>query len=146
MGKISISRRFEWDSAHRIAGHEGACKAVHGHRYAAEIRVTAAAVDSLGRVIDFGVLKQAIGEWIQQNLDHTSIFDRADQDEGVLAIIELNRRMGRPVYLIDGPPTVEGIAQELGRVLQPPLSLLGLEIESVKLWETPNCWALWTPA
>jgi 6-pyruvoyltetrahydropterin/6-carboxytetrahydropterin synthase len=144
LGEIAISRRFEWDSAHRIAGHEGACKALHGHRYAAEVRVTAPETDALGRIVDFGVLKSTIGDWIQDRLDHTSIFDRADTDAGVLAVIELNGRMGKPAYLLDGPPTAERIARELAEVMAPPLKALGIQLQSVKLWETPNCWALWT--
>ena len=42
---IAIVQRLEWDAMHRIPGHEGVCKAYHGHRYAAEISVTADKLD-----------------------------------------------------------------------------------------------------
>ena len=143
LDRISISRRFEWDGAHRIAGHEGACKAIHGHRYVAEVELAAPGMDALGRVIDFGVLKGVIGEWILTNLDHTAVFDRADADPAVRAVVELNQRMGKPAYILDGPPTAERLVVELARALGPILAGHGVTLEAVRLWETPNCSATW---
>ena len=141
MSRLTISRRFEWDSAHRIPGHEGACKAIHGHRYVAEIEVTAPQLDALGRLIDFGVLKTVVGAWIDRNFDHTALFSRADT--AVASIAELNAAMDRPVYWLDAAPTAENIAAELGRVIPDLLAPHGIQLIAVKLWETPNCWALW---
>ncbi len=141
MSKITISRRFEWDAAHRIPGHEGACKAIHGHRYVAEVEVSGSELDSLGRVIDFGVLKKELGAWIDTHFDHTAIFGRADTE--VADIARLNAQMGRPVYWLDGAPTAERIAAELAQIIPALLAPHGITLESVKLWETPNCWALW---
>ena len=144
LSQVTISRRFEWDSAHRIAGHEGACKAIHGHRYVAEITVGAPTTDALGRVVDFGVFKQVVGDWILAHFDHSAIFDRADHDPGVEAVIDLNRRMGKPCYLLEGPPTAERLVVELSTAIGPLLETLGLTLTSIRLWETPNCSALWT--
>ena len=36
---ITCTRRIEFDAAHRVMGHEGKCKHLHGHRYALEARV-----------------------------------------------------------------------------------------------------------
>jgi len=146
LSNLSIIRRFEWDSAHRIAGHEGACKALHGHRYVAEIEITAPAIDQLGRVIDFGVFKSVVGDWILANFDHSAIFDRADTDPGVAAVIDLNARMGKPAYLLDGPPTAERLVVELADALGPLLATLDLGLSRIRLWETPNCSALWSAA
>ncbi|MDR3514165.1 MAG: 6-carboxytetrahydropterin synthase [Caulobacteraceae bacterium] len=140
---VSIWRRFEWDSAHRIAGHEGACKAIHGHRYAAELELGGVEPDRLGRVIDFGVVKRVVGDWILANLDHTAIFDRRDADPRVGAVVALNAEMGKPAYFLDGPPTAERIVLELSRVLGPMLAELGVTLLSIRLWETPNCSAVW---
>jgi 6-pyruvoyltetrahydropterin/6-carboxytetrahydropterin synthase len=143
MSRLTISRRFEWDAAHRIPGHEGACKAIHGHRYVAEIEVSGPELDALGRVIDFGVMKTVVGAWIDRNFDHTAIFSR--KDAVVAPVAELNASMDRPVYWLDAAPTAENIAAELGRVASELLQPHGIAIEGVKLWETPNCWALWRP-
>ena len=141
MSLITISRRLEWDAAHRIPGHEGACKAIHGHRYVAEIEVSGPQMDALGRIVDFGVIKTEVGGWIDRNFDHTALFSRADT--AVAAIAELNAAMDRPVYWLDAAPTAENIAAELGRVIPDLLAPHGIQLIAVKLWETPNCWALW---
>ena len=138
---ITISRRFEWDAAHRIPGHEGACKAIHGHRYVAEVEVSGPQMDALGRIIDFGVLKTVVGAWIDAHFDHTAVFFRDDAQ--VAAIADLNAEMGRPVYWLDTPPTAEGLVAELARIIPLLLAPHGIDLQAIKLWETPNCWAMW---
>ncbi len=67
---ITCTRRIEFDAAHRIINHESKCKMLHGHRYALEASFAAENLDNLGRVIDFGEIRQLLGDWIDNNLDH----------------------------------------------------------------------------
>ena len=139
---ITCTRRLEWDAMHRIPLHESKCKAFHGHRYAAELTCSADHLDSLGRVVDFGVIKQIVGAWIDDNWDHTAILMRGDPEAGILA--EANERLGRPVYWMDAHPTAENIVEELGRVANRLLAGTGVTVVRIRLWETPNCSAEWT--
>ncbi len=141
---IAIVQRMEWDAMHRIPGHEGACKAYHGHRYAAEISVAADKLDSLGRVVDFSVIEDVIGGWIKEHFDHTAILYARDDEPSVKAVIEANQRLGKPVYLLDGYPTVENIAAELARISTGLLAPHSVRVISIRLWETPQSSALWT--
>jgi len=141
---IAIVQRLEWDAMHRIPGHEGICKAYHGHRYAAEISVTAEKLDALGRVIDFFVVEEIVGGWIKKNFDHTAILYAKDDEPSVKTVIDANQRLGRPAYLLPGYPTVENIAAELGRVSAELLKPHGVRVVSIRLWETPHSSALWT--
>jgi 6-pyruvoyltetrahydropterin/6-carboxytetrahydropterin synthase len=141
---IAIVQRLEWDAMHRIPGHEGVCKAYHGHRYAAEISVTAEKLDALGRVIDFSVIEDAVGGWIKLHFDHTAILYAKDDETSAKAVIEANKRLGKPVYLLEGYPTVENIAAELGRISAELLAPHGVRVTSIRLWETPQSSALWT--
>jgi 6-pyruvoyltetrahydropterin/6-carboxytetrahydropterin synthase len=141
---IVIVQRIEWDAMHRIPGHEGVCKAYHGHRYAAEFSVTADKLDALGRVVDFYVIEEIIGGWIKQNLDHTAILYAKDDEPSVKAVIKANKRLGKPVYLLDAYPTVEVIVAELGKVTTKLLKPHGVRVVSIRLWETPECSAVWT--
>ena len=77
---ITCTRRIEWDAMHRIPLHESKCRAFHGHRYAAEITCHVPQLDALGRVIDFGVVKQTVGGWVDAHWDHTAILMRDDPD------------------------------------------------------------------
>ena len=141
---ISCTRRLEWDAAHRIPRHESRCKAWHGHRYAAEITCHAPALDELGRVIDFGVIKELVGAWVDEHWDHTAILQRGDSDPAVDALVASNEASGRPVYWLEGPPTAENIVAELARVSQDLLSGSGVTVVRIRLWETPNCSSEWT--
>ena len=145
-GRISCTRRLEWDAMHRIPGHEGNCKAYHGHRYAVEITCCAPGLDNLGRIIDFSVIKQEVGGWIDTHFDHTAIFQKDDTDEAVAAIATANERMGKPVYYLDGPPTAENVALELAKVSTALLKPYGIEVVAIRVWETPNSSATWTLA
>ena len=139
---VTCTRRIEWDAMHRVPGHEGRCRAWHGHRYAAEI-TCAGDLDSCGRVVDFGVVKERVGGWVDRCWDHTAVLQRDDPDPLAPALIDANARLGRPVWLIDGPPTAENLAAELGRVATGLLADAGVRVVRVRLWETPNGSAEW---
>lgn len=142
---ITCTRRLEWDALHRIPGHEGACRAFHGHRYAAEITCAVPELDRLGRVVDFGVVKERVGGWIDRHWDHTALLARWDRHPAALAIARANAELGRPAYLLDRAPTAEVIAAELGRVASELLADTGVEVVEVRVWETPNGSATWRP-
>ena len=137
---LTCTRRLEWDATHRIPLHESKCRAFHGHRYAAEITCLAE-LDELGRVIDFGVVKQIVGGWIDKNWDHTAILMRGDPEAAPIA--EANARLGRPVYWMDAHPTAENVVAELAARAQELLAHTGVQVVSIRLWETPNGSAEW---
>jgi 6-pyruvoyltetrahydropterin/6-carboxytetrahydropterin synthase len=141
---LLCTRRLEWDALHRVPGHESQCAAWHGHRYVAEIGCHAEALDAQGRIIDFGVVKQVVGGWIDTHWDHTALLMRGDPDPAAQAIADSNAARGRPVYWFDDPPTAEVIVAELARVAQALLTPHGVAIRQIRLWETPNGSATWT--
>jgi 6-pyruvoyltetrahydropterin/6-carboxytetrahydropterin synthase len=142
---ITCTRRLEWDAMHRIPRHESKCAAWHGHRYAAEITCAAPELDDRGRVVDFGVIKAHVGRWIDQHWDHTAIVMDSDPDPALPSIAASNLAAGRPIYRMQAPPSAENIAAELGRIATDLLEPHGVQVVAVRIWETPNCRADWTP-
>lgn len=140
---IYCTRRIEFDTMHRIPGHETKCSAWHGHRYAAEISCVAPSLDACGRVIDFGVIKDLVGGWIDRHWDHTAIIMRGDPDPATEAIAAANEARGRPVYWLDAPPTAENLVRELARIASELLAPTGVEVAEIRLWETPNASVRW---
>lgn len=152
---IAIMREFEFDAAHRLINHEGKCKYLHGHRYKAQVSILPndGKLDSLGRVIDFGVVKQQIGDWIDLYWDHNLILNK---DDPLLTVVckptqaNLQSKMQREVfgqqsiYRMDNNPSAENMAKEL---YEKTYELLpeGVKIIEVKLWETPKCYAVYQP-
>jgi len=140
---VTCTRRLEWDAMHRIPRHESKCAAYHGHRYAAELTCFAPSLDDRGRVVDFGVVKELVGGWIDAHWDHTAILMRGDPDPAIAALAASNERHGRPVYWLDAPPTAECIVAELARVAGDLLAPTGVRVVRIRLWETPNGSAEW---
>lgn len=151
-----ITRRLEWDAGHRVLGHEGKCKHLHGHRYVAEVTVEALQLDPLGRVVDFGIIKTLIGAWVDQNWDHNFL---AHSNDPLIALWDgwvgthvgagptiTKLFSGHPPYAMKyGNPTAENIARELFdkcRELLPKQ----LHVIEVRVWETPNCTATYSEA
>lgn len=139
---ITITRKFTFDAGHRVLGHESKCKHLHGHTYHVELTVKAPELDSLGRVIDFSVLKELVGKWIDDNLDHNMLLHPADP----LAPVNLGAGASAVVFGSKQPyimpvntnPTAENIAKEIfdiSAILLPP----AITVVSVRVHETPNC-------
>lgn len=138
-----ITRRFGFDAGHRILNHESKCANLHGHRYTADVTVMANDLDPLGRVVDFSVVKDLIGEWIDEYWDHTMILHGEDP----LLKIKEDRKLifgPKPPYIIGKNPTAENLAAILlaeSQQLFTDAGLGHLYVRRVVLYETPNCWA-----
>lgn len=133
---ITCVRRLEFDAGHRLPRHEGRCASLHGHRYVVEIRCRAEALDSVGRVIDFSKIKQLVGGWIDENLDHAFIA-HADEDAELASFL---RTDGRRFYMVDFSPTAENLGEYILHQAEELLRPYQIEVTGLRLYETPNCY------
>ena len=130
---------------HRLPNHPSKCAAVHGHRYKAVVTVTSNSLLESGMVVDFGILSEVIGSWIDDHWDHNALLCCSENEPLLAAIRGVHKSSGSKLpYLFASPPTAEVIAAELGRV---SIELLtyhpGAFVSRVEIWETPNCKATW---
>lgn len=136
---LSINRRLTFCAGHRVYGHESKCQYPHGHNYV--VHVTAVAVrelDSIGRVIDFSVLKEKLGGWLDENWDHAFIYFQKDKE--LAGVFTSNRKWKH--YVLPSNPTAENMAAYLLDVICPELFKGDkIEVTSVILEETENCLA-----
>ncbi len=138
---ITCTRRIEFDAAHRVMEHESKCKFLHGHRYVVEATFKADELDAQGRVVDFGVIKEKLGGWIDEHWDHTAILNEADKPLGT----QLEGATGQKVFYFPYNPTAENIARYLmEHVVQGMFVGKGLECSLIRVHETPNCYADFT--
>jgi 6-pyruvoyltetrahydropterin/6-carboxytetrahydropterin synthase len=126
---------------HRLFGHEGKCSHLHGHNYVGLFTARAKALDSVGRVIDFSVLKDKIGGWIEENWDHGFVYNAEDQFTAtILAHAHTGYPLGQKRYALYANPTAEELAHYLLRtVCSNVLVDTGVQVVRVELWETENC-------
>ncbi len=143
---LTCTRRLEFDAAHRVMLHESKCKYLHGHRYVVEATFAAnqssnqsnAQLDELGRVIDFGVIKQLLGAWLDTHFDHNTILHEADKPLGAMIASQLSQ----DIYYLPYNPTAENIAKYLLEIVCPPLfANCAITCTHIRVYETPNCYA-----
>ncbi len=133
--KIYCSRRFTFDAGHRIIGHKGKCSFLHGHRYVCEATFAADQINELGMIIDFGTIKEQLGTWINENLDHNLILSNQDKS---LARSVTNCTKQR-IYTLHANPTSENIALHLLNEVCPKLfASIHVTCIKIKLYESEN--------
>lgn len=129
-----ITRKHEIHCGHRVYGHEGKCRNLHGHAYVFHLTCEAEELDALGRVIDFGVIKSLLCQWLEDNWDHRMLIWSEDP------ILPQFLLLDPSVVSVPFNPTAENIAAHMVRVVGP--KLLGgtnVRLSSVKLDETGKC-------
>ncbi len=135
---ISCTRRIEFDAAHRVMEHESKCKHLHGHRYAVEATFAAVELDALGRVIDFGVIREKLGSWIDANWDHATILHEKDKPLGEA----IAAKTGQTVFYLPYNPTAENLARYLLEVVcKQVFDNKEINCINIRVYETPNCFA-----
>jgi 6-pyruvoyltetrahydropterin/6-carboxytetrahydropterin synthase len=117
---------FEFDSAHHLPNYEGKCAEVHGHTYKMEVVVSgsmAYGADNRAKlatkhmVMDFGRFKKVVQDSVVSICDH------------------------KDLNTIFEYPTAEEMVCFFYHRLRPEFAKENVRLESVKLWETPTCFA-----
>lgn len=130
-----VSREFRFEAAHRLPHHGGKCKHLHGHSYRVEVQVNALVDDTTGISVDFGDLKP-LGSWIDHHLDHATLVWSGD--DSLLSFLELEKQKH---FITNVPPTAETLTVVI-RDVSSSLLPSGVDVSSVRVWETVNCSAL----
>lgn len=134
---VTCTRQLHFCAGHRVLGHEGKCASPHGHNYDVWVTAQAESLDCLGRVVDFSVLKERVGGWIDLHWDHTFLVYEIDRE-----VIDGLALMGghKPAFLCPFNPTAENIARYLLEVVCPEvLSGTGVVVTKIVVHETKNC-------
>lgn len=130
---ITAIRYHDISCGHRVYGHESKCANLHGHNYRVTFTV-GGDLDSLGRVLDFSVIKSRLCAWLEDNWDHKFIL--WEQDPAVDTL----RSLDSTVVTVPFNPTAENLGQHLISVVGPAqLSGTGCELLEVNIEETRKC-------
>ncbi|MDR2027322.1 MAG: 6-carboxytetrahydropterin synthase [Prevotellaceae bacterium] len=141
MNKIRLTKRFDFEAAHSLAGYDGACRYIHGHSYILHVTVTGTPSTDItdpktGMVMDFGILKQIIKENIIDRFDHCVMLRK-----GSPLSCEIKNEYHR-VELFDFQPTCENILLYFVEILKNRLPVT-VSLHSLKLSETNSSFAEW---
>lgn len=126
-----VAREIEFCYGHRLLNYDGKCKNLHGHNGKAVIVLEGEHLDERGMLVDFSDIKRQVSGWIDANLDHRMILNRADP------VVKFLQQQGEPIYLIDTNPTAENIA----KLIYDFAKSQKLPVAEVSLWETFKSYA-----
>jgi len=158
---ITCERYHDISCGHRVVGHEGKCRHLHGHNYRfhftcapapERIDVTAmgdnvprvvdcqpGTLDSVGRVVDFSVIKQQLCQWLEDNWDHRLLLWEQDPLAEELEVLD------NSIVLVPFNPTAENIAKHMVEQVAPEqLHGYGVTLCRCKVEETRKCSATFT--
>ncbi|HXH05098.1 MAG TPA: 6-carboxytetrahydropterin synthase [Vicinamibacterales bacterium] len=130
-----MTKRIEFCYGHRLLDYGGVCRHPHGHNAVVEVDIRTDTLDARNMVVDFSDVKRTLKGWIDRELDHKMILRR---DDPLVAPLQA---LGEPVYLLESNPTVERIA----KLIYDEGRALGLDIVTVRVWETPSSLATYSP-
>ena len=152
---ITATRYHDFSAGHRVVGHESKCRHLHGHNYRVHFTCRMipglGTVDSIGRVIDFSVIKDKLCNWLEENWDHkflASTDDKLMRDLLTMAANSSQREMhGEDFKIFDDSvvwvpfnPTAEMMAEYLAfRIGPQQLAGTGVELIKVTIEETAKC-------
>jgi queuosine biosynthesis protein QueD len=122
-GKMTVTVREKFDSAHRLTEYEGTCARLHGHTYVVEVSVVGAQLRENGLLIDFGELKGIVRQVL-------SVLDHAYLNE-IPPFTEIS-------------PTGENIAMWIAEQVNKALPA-GVTVSAVRVFESENAWVTFEP-
>jgi len=128
-----VARQIDFCYGHRVLNYQGKCRHLHGHNGRVLITFESDGLDDRGMVLDFSDIKRTISRWIDEHLDHRMVLHRDDP------VVPALQALGEPLFLIDCNPTAENLA----RLIFEQAKAQGFPVVDVRIWETPNCHAIY---
>ena len=131
---ITASRYHDFSAGHRVYGHESKCAHLHGHNYRVYFTCGSSELDTVGRVIDFGVIKEKLCMWVENEWDHKMLLWQEDPWAEEISVVD------DTVVILPFNPTAENIAKFLLDIMGPKL-LEGTNVTLIKVIveETRKC-------
>lgn len=150
MATIQAVRYHDISCGHRVVGHEGKCRFLHGHNYRIHFSCEAnthgdIGLDRIGRVIDFGVIKTSLCAWLETEWDHKFLVWEQDREmDFMLAGLDEKASeynlLNESLVWVPFNPTAENIGLHLLNVVGPRLlDTHAVHLTQVIVEETAKC-------
>ncbi|VVB51659.1 6-pyruvoyl tetrahydropterin synthase [uncultured archaeon] len=139
---ITAKRYHDICAGHRVVGHEGKCRNLHGHNYRITFTCQADELDNVGRVVDFSVINSTLCQHLETEWDHRMLIwnedPLLDRDEGACL-----QHLDPTVVIVPFNPTAENIAKHLVEVVGPMVLPPGVRLIRCEVEETRKCAAVY---
>lgn len=117
---IIAERYHDISCGHRVVNHESKCRFLHGHNYRIYFRIAPNSednsLDSIGRVVDFSIIKSTLCNWLEEHWDHQFLIWEEDPLREALTQVS-----PESIVLVPFNPTAENMAEYLMQQVAPRL-------------------------
>ncbi len=129
-----LTAEASFDGAHFLAGYEGKCSNLHGHRWRVILKIKADSLQNEGQqrgmVVDFGDVKAALKKETDF-FDHTFIYEEGSLKE---TTVEALNSEGFLMRVVPFRPTAENFS----KYFYDKFTGCGFNVAEVTVYETPN--------
>ncbi|MBK6831913.1 MAG: 6-pyruvoyl tetrahydropterin synthase family protein [Flavobacteriales bacterium] len=113
--RVRVTKRFTFEMAHALTGHDGACAGLHGHSYALDVTLSGAPRNMAGHpkdgmVMDFAELKHIVKRTVLDRYDHVLVLHENERGNTVPD----TALFGRTVF-VPWQPTCENLVGHRGK-------------------------------
>lgn len=141
MAIIRITKAFNFEMAHALKDHDGACRNIHGHTYELFVTIIGEPKDedghpANGMIMDFKALKDIVNQHIVKLYDHAFVVSERSPwatDKGAQSC---------KLIVLPFEPTSENLVGEYARILNEVLPS-DVKLHSLRLRETTTAYAEW---
>ena len=129
----SATKTLSFCYGHRLLNYNGKCSKLHGHNALVDVTYQVGTIGRDGFAIDFTELKNGIGKWIDDNLDHKTLLEETDPIASALTTID------EEFVIVPFRPTAENIAVW---IYHQAIKIHGPNVVSIKMYETPSSFVI----
>lgn len=130
----TLTTKAEFDSAHFLAGYEGKCRNIHGHRWKVVVEIQAESLETQGQtrgmLLDFSTLKNDLKKETDA-LDHAFIIEEGTLKE---SLVKELKEEGFCLIMVPFRPTAENFA----KYFYDKMAEKGYTVKKITVYETPN--------
>ena len=140
---IRVTKKFTFDMAHALEGHDGPCKHIHGHTYQLSVTLLGKVIQQRGNpkngmVIDFTDFKRLVETQVVRVFDHALVLAKESHYVQQLSGAETNQNL----LLTDYQPSCENLVLDMKNRIESHLTA-SISLVSIRLDETPTSYAEW---
>ncbi|MFA5850975.1 MAG: 6-carboxytetrahydropterin synthase [Bacteroidales bacterium] len=141
MSIIRITKEFRFEGAHALTDYDGKCRHIHGHSYRLFVTLKGTPLHETnhpksGMVLDFSELKNIVNKLIIDPFDHALILRKDAR------LVNEIKEAYQNVVIVEFQPTCENLTVYFAGLIQKNLPEI-LELQSIKLYETPTSFVEW---
>ena len=141
INKITIVREFTFEAAHWLPYYEGMAGDLHGHTYKLEIGLRGDVDLETGMVADFSAIDEHIRESILKHVQHTCLNNLEEVHNFPHEVPTLENIV---IWIVNR--LINDITRnKLDYIKRNVPANTSINLVLVRLWETPQQYAEWTP-